>query len=220
MSLSNRDLARMALAKAKRHLTSAEELRRSGDVAFGYGHLVFALEEAGKGAIRLLVDLGVYHWGDAFDGIQLEERSLSEGGSHEFKTQVGGALALAGAVRELVDKDDFLAAVQQQGGKSLSELATVAAERLFPILPKLLARDYSVILDAAQTKREAAFYSGPKRPGAQLPAEPSSQDFDELALPVRGAIDGLEFFDRPRDPKVVEFVAAFVARFKQEFSKK
>jgi hypothetical protein len=100
---SNRDLARLALSKAKEHLALAENLHASGSVAFAYGHLVFALEEAGKGAVRLLIELGVVHWRDDFGGIRLEERILSDRGSHKFKTYVGGSLAMAGAVREFVD---------------------------------------------------------------------------------------------------------------------
>jgi hypothetical protein len=210
--LQNRDLARLALSKAKEHLELAEGLRATGSVAFGYGHLVFALEEAGKGAVRLLVDLGVIHWGDDFGGIRLEERGLSDRGSHKFKTYVGGSLALAGAVREFVDKDDLLAALKERGVTDLKEAAAVSAEKLLPILPKLLTPDFEGILSSAQSKREAAFYSGPKKPGDPLPDAVSIKDYEELALPVRSAVEGVAFLDRPGDPKVVEFVAAFVEK--------
>ena len=208
----------MAISKAKEHLAAAEMLYAAGKTALAYGHLVFALEEAGKGAIRLLVDLGVYRWGDVIDGLTLEERRLSDAGSHEFKSTVGGALGLAGAIREVLaaDKDELLAAIQAQGSKNIRQMAATAAENLFPKIPKLLTPDYLPILRSAQAMREAAFYSGSKKPGAPIPTEPSSKDYSDLVLPVRGAVEGLAFLDRPPDPRVVDFVAAFVQVFLPE----
>ena len=218
---SNRELARMAVTKAKKHLETAETLHANGEDAFAYGHLVFALEETGKGAVRLLIDLGVWHWGDVIEGVRLEERDLTSGGSHKVKTYVGGALALAGAIREVLvgDRDELLAAIKGQGANTLSQMAEVAAERLFPKVPKMVTSDYFPSLDSAQVKREAAFYSGPKKPGAPIPTEPTSKDYDELRLPVRGAIEGVVFLDRPPDPRVVDFVAEFVPRFVSELKR-
>ena len=212
---SNIELARLAVAKAKEHLASAERLRSGGDLQLAYGHLVYALEESGKGAVRLLVELGVLRWGAKFGGVQLDEKKLTDVGSHKFKAYVGGAFALAGVVRECLglEENELRDELRKRGVKNMKEAAAVAAEKLLPRLPTLLTSDYQAMLGSAQAKREAAFYSGPKRTGDPLPEAPTVSDYDELILAVRGSVEGLAFLDRPRDPNVVEFVKEFVDKF-------
>jgi hypothetical protein len=94
----------------------------------------------------------------------------------------------------------------------LKEAAAVSAVKLLPVLPKLLTANFEEILSSAQYKREAAFYSGPKKPGDPLPDALSIKDYEELVIPVRSAVEGVAFLDRPRDPRVAEFVAALVER--------
>lgn len=180
----NSALAARAAEKAKRHVLVGELLAKSGFYDQGFAHLVLAAEEIAVSVIRTQASEGniTFDRGDAAarSVLYIDEEDLCDHSPKQdaFRerieaTHAGAGLLGLAALAAAVDPKSELSADTSRGAAAILGILLLIAGGKDPFPPIIKGRDW-------ESMKQAALYSGPRRPGGPLSDPPGKEEYEAL----------------------------------------
>ena len=184
VAAENSALAARAAEKAKRHVQAGELLAKSGLYDQGFAHLVLAAEEVAVSTIRTQASEGnvSFNTDDAAERFVtfIDEEDLCNHAPKQdaFKDRVEatragmGLLGLA-SLAAAVGPEGSLSGDESQGAAAFLGILLLIASGGDPFPPIIKGKDW-------ESMKQAALYSGPRRPGQPLTEPPGKEEYDAL----------------------------------------
>jgi len=184
VAAENSALAARATEKAKRHVRSGELLAEAGFYDQGFAHLVLAAEEIAVSTIRTQAREGnvSFDRGDAAERSvpYIDEEDLCDHAPKQeaFRdgvqaTQAGMGLLGLASLAAAVGPESELSGDNSRGAAAFLGILLLIASGNDPFPPIIKGKDW-------ESMKQAALYSGPRRPGRPLTEPPGREEYNAL----------------------------------------